>query len=65
MIDHNSQHMDEFFDLHRQELGQTVVAKTSLFIDYVTYCNDKDYRHHSNLVQFCRAVQNMSSSAAH
>ncbi len=58
-------HFDEFFNLHRQEVRQARVHKTKLFVDYVTYCNDKDYRHHSNMVQFCRVVQAKSIHTSH
>ncbi len=49
-------HIDEFCGLHRKELAQPALAKTGLFSDYVSFCNQKDYRHHSNLVQFCKEL---------
>lgn len=65
MATNTKDHLDEFFNLHRQEVVEPVVPKTKLFIDYVTYCNDKDYRHHSNMVQFCRVVQAERKTVGH
>lgn len=55
MADYN--HLDEFFDLHRQEVENPLIPKTSLFSEYVAYCNQRDYKHHTNLVHFSKAVK--------
>lgn len=60
MLDYKKQHLDEFFDLHRQDLEHSAIAKTTFFSDYVAYCNEHDYRHHTNLIQFSKAVETNS-----
>lgn len=55
-------HIDEFCNSYNMELSQPALAKMGLFSDYVQFCNLKDYRHHSNLVQFCKEVDVLRST---
>lgn len=56
-------HIDEFCESCCLELAQPVLAKTGLFSDYVQFCCMKYYRHHSNLVQFCKEVDALRSDS--
>lgn len=47
----------EFLTIHQNDLRHPPVAKTSLFSDYVTYCNEHGYKFHTNLVEFCREIK--------
>ncbi len=50
----SEQSLREFIALHEEELAGEGVGKTVLFGEYVTFCREHGYDHHSNLVQFCR-----------
>ena len=57
MIPQAVQGVKEFITIHREDLQHSPLAKTSLFSDYVTYCNEHGYKQHTNLVQFCREIK--------
>jgi|GEM_PF-3054101 len=65
MVDCKKLHIEEFFGLHSEELAASCIARTTLFSDYVAYCNERDYRHHSNLVEFCKAVDEQAHPTRH
>ena len=56
MITKAFESIKEFIEVHQDKLRHPPVAKTPLFSDYVTYCNEHGYEHHTNLVQFCRVI---------
>lgn len=60
MIAQEVQGLKEFIAIHRSDLEHPPVATTSLFSDYVTYCNDHGYDRHTNLIQFCRQIKMVS-----
>lgn len=57
MIPQAAESVKEFIAVHHDDLQHQPVAKTSLFIDYIDYCNLHGYEQHTNLVQFCREIK--------
>jgi hypothetical protein len=54
MMTHAENSVREFIDLHHAELEDPSIARIGLFSDYVGYCHDKGYAHHSHLMHFCK-----------
>lgn len=57
MIPQDVESVKEFIATHQVELQQEPVGITSLFSEYVVYCNGHGYDHHTNLVQFSREIK--------
>ena len=58
MAPQSYENFKEFTDIHHDDLQlHHHVVRTSLFSDYVGYCNVHGYEHHMNLVQFCRGIE--------
>jgi len=56
MSPQSSENFKEFINVHHDDLQRRLVVKTSLFSDYIGYCNVHGYEHHMNLIQFSRGI---------